>query len=210
MLRPSVLVTGFEPFDRSPVNPSAEVVRVLATKNIGELSLHTCVLPVVSETAPDVLRKYLDTLRPDFVVCLGEARGRSAINVEQVATNELDFRIPDNSGAIYKERPIIEGGPETYTATLPTESLCEAIRRRGIPASLSNDAGRFLCNQILYVSLHWAAICSSNTRVGFIHLPSLPQQMAKAELPVPTMALSLQVEAIRAVLITILQTAPVF
>jgi len=200
MSAPIILLTGFEPFDGSPINPSAEVIQVLATTGIRGLRLQTCILPVVAETAPLLLRQQLDTLRPDFFIGLGEARGRSALNIEQIGANELDFRMPDNSGATLAGQSIVEDGPSTYTSTFPAEAIREAIRQRGIPAVFSSSAGRYLCNQVLYTGLHWAATHSPTTQVGFIHLPSLPEQMALSDTSLPTMALALQVEALRAAL----------
>ncbi|MEM7034041.1 MAG: pyroglutamyl-peptidase I, partial [Chloroflexota bacterium] len=169
MLEPTVLLTGFEPFNNASINPSAEVVKLLRDENQKAFQLHTCILPVMTDAAPEILRQHLDRLRPDFMIGLGEARGRSAISIEQVGINELDFSIPDNGGNIIRERPIIEGGPNFYTSSLATVTVRDTIRKYGIPAVLSDSAGRYLCNQIFYVSLHWASLCSPNTQVGRRH-----------------------------------------
>jgi pyroglutamyl-peptidase len=196
----TVLLTGFEPFAASPINPSAEVIAVMQGEQFEGLRLHTLVLPVVSETAATVLCNQLNTLRPDVYIGLGEARGRSAISVERVGVNELDFRIPDNSGVTITEQPIDPQGSLAYPSTYPAEAIREAIWKCNIPAVFSDSAGRYLCNQVLYLGLHWATTHHPATQVGFIHLPSLPAQMAYSDDPKPTMALSLQVEAVRAAL----------
>lgn len=205
MLKPTILLTGFEPFNQADINPSAEVINVLTAETHQEFQLYSCILPVVTKTAPDILRQHLDMVRPDFMIGLGEARGRSAISIEQTAVNELNFTIPDNSGVMVRNESIIEGGPASYSSSLASIAVRDTIRQREIPAVFSNNAGRYICNQIFYVALHWATLCSPNTQVGFIHLPSLPQQMTATDSPASTMSLALQVEAIRTTLLTILQ-----
>jgi pyroglutamyl-peptidase len=206
MADPLILLTGFEPFNGASLNPSAEVVWTLADEGSIGLRLHTAVLPVVSQAATERFNQLLDDLQPDAILCLGEARGRSALNVEQMAANELNFRIPDNSGVTITNQPIIADGPVSYPSTFPAQAIRDAIRDRGIPAILSTDAGRYLCNQVLYQSLHWVACHRPATLAGFIHLPSLPQQMAQVENPLPTMALALQVEAVHAALVVLSET----
>jgi len=196
MTKPVLLLSGFEPFAGSPINPSAEVVKQLAMLDLDEVTLHTCILPVAAQTAPQQLCRQLEALQPDIYLGLGEARGRSALNIEQVGVNELNFRIPDNSGLTLTDQPIAPDGPPSYPSTFPAPAIRDAIRQRGIPAVLSDSAGRYLCNQILYTGLHWAATQNPTTLVGFIHLPSLPAQMAASDEPKPTMALSLQVEGL--------------
>ena len=200
MTEPVILLTGFEPFNGASINPSAEVIRTLATSTLADMHLHTATLPVVSQTAADHLQRLLAEIQPDALLSLGEARGRSAISIEQQGFNELNFRIPDNSGVILTDQSIVVAGPACYPSTFPAQAIRDAIREQGIPAVLSDNAGRYLCNQILYQGLHWAATTRPLMRCGFIHLPSLPEQMAYVDTPQPTMALSLQVDAVRAAL----------
>jgi pyroglutamyl-peptidase len=203
MTEPVILVTGFEPFNGAAVNPSAELINRLAAETPAHVRLYTATLPVVSQTAADLLKQLLAEIQPDALLSLGEARGRSAINIEQQGFNELNFRIPDNSGVTITDQPIVRAGPACYSATFPAQAIRDAIRENGIPAVLSDNAGRYLCNQILYQGLHWAATTRPLMLCGFIHLPSLPEQMAHVDEPKPTMALSLQVAAMRTALVVI-------
>lgn len=181
----SILLTGFEPFGGSARNPSAEVLTALGQHGP---ALTTLLLPVDTARAPELLRAALLELRPRWCVMLGEARGRAAINVERVAINLLDFAIPDNAGVQLSDRPIVEGGPDAYLATLPVRQLQAAILEAGVPAELSLSAGSYLCNQVSYVALHTAATEGLSTRCGFLHLPSLPEQIAEEGLRAPSMA----------------------
>lgn len=197
---PSILLTGFEPFGGQRLNPSAEVVRLLSGESIAGLSLHTLVLPVDVQAGPARLVATLRTLRPDWCVMLGEARGRATISVERVAVNLCDFRIPDNGGNQIADEPVVGGGPAAYFATLPVRQLAAAIAARGAPVELSLSAGSFLCNYLLYIALHTCAATSLPTRCGFIHLPALPAQVAPNEAPMPTLELNQMQQGILAAL----------
>ena len=144
-----ILLTGFEPFGGSLVNPSAEVVRALAGHQIGNVDLHTILLPVTCDGGPAMLLQAIESVEPDIVLCLGQAGGRSTLSLERVAINLLDFSMPDNAGKNMTDEPIIADGPAAYFATLPVRLLLTAIRKAGVPAELSLTAGAYLCNQVL-------------------------------------------------------------
>lgn len=185
-----VLLTGFEPFGGSEVNPSEQVVRMLARRPPRGIRLATAILPVEQETGPAALLRALEEARPEAVICLGEAAGRAAVCVERVAINLLDYRIPDNAGRQTTDQPIVPGGPAAYFATLPVRAIQEAIREAGLPTELSLSAGAFLCNQVMYILLH--ALHESGRRIpaGFIHLPALPEQAARRSPPIASMSLA--------------------
>ncbi len=186
-----MLMTGFEPFDGAEVNPTEEVLALLQANPPLGTDLHTLLLPVDGEKLPQVLLPRLEETRPDIVLMLGQATGRSAFSIERVALNWLDYRIPDNSGRRIQDRPILPDGPAAYFTTLPTRALLEHLRATGLPAELSYHAGTYLCNQAFYLACHWAATHSPTTRVGFIHVPALPSQVCTQEKPVPSMGLNL-------------------
>lgn len=184
-----ILLTGFEPFDGSQVNPSEKVVRALANHPPEGIDLATTVLPVDYRRAPQVLVQALDEAQPDAAVCLGEASRRAALSIERVAVNLLDFRIPDNQGVQVVDEPVQAEGPAAYFTSLPVRRLLQAVREAGIPAELSLSAGAYLCNQVLYVLLDHLQHKSRTIPAGFIHLPALPEQAAlQAALGKPTMA----------------------
>lgn len=171
-LRPTVFATGFEPFDGSGLNPSALVLDHL-TAPVG-WRLETQVVPVVSCGLAQRLEESLTTLSPSIVLSLGESRGSDHFRVERRARNLLDFRCPDNAGSQLHHQPVVEGGPPEILGTLCWETVLGCLTECGLPARLSDDAGSFLCNQLFYLLAHQSS--QSGPKVGFLHLPSLPEQ----------------------------------
>lgn len=184
-----VLVTGFEPFAGSRINPSAEVASRLAGTVIDRVELAIEVLPVVGVTAGTRLVAAIRRTRPDAVVLLGEHGESPAIHLERLAINLRDYRIPDNAGRVVTDRPVVRGGPDAIFATLPLRNMLAAVVGSGIPCTLSNSAGTFLCNEVMYVALHHLATSARRRPVpcGFIHVPSLPEQVVGSTRPRPSM-----------------------
>jgi len=180
-----VLVTGFEPFAGSSVNPSAEIVSRLAGTAIDGIELAVEVLPVVGGRAGTRLAAAIRRTRPDAVVMLGESGEASGIQLERLAVNLRDYRIADNAGRIVTDRPVVAGGPAAIFATLPLRRMQRAVVAAGIPCGLSLSAGSFLCNEVMYLALHGFA--SGGKPCGFIHVPSLPEQAAAGPRPRPNM-----------------------
>lgn len=193
-----LLLTGFEPFDKSQINPSEQVVHTLARENIPGIELHTAILPVERVRGPQTLLDALHHVQPDAVLCLGEASRRMALSIERVAINLMDYRIPDNVGQKIVDEPIVRDGPAAYFCTLPVRAMYEAVRAAGIPAELSLSAGAYLCNQVLYVLLHYLAQNRIKIPAGFIHLPALPEQVATRDALIPSMSLETMVKGVRA------------
>jgi pyroglutamyl-peptidase len=195
-----VLLTGFEPFGSSQVNPSAQVVRTLARDGIPGVALHSAILPVDRQGGPATLLNAVRALHPDAILCLGEATRRMAISIERVALNLLDYRMADNAGHQAIDEPIVPNGPAAYFVTLPVRAMLEAVRAAGIPAELSLSAGAFLCNQVTYELLHYLTTYQLDIPAGFVHVPALPEQVTNAYPPVPSMALETMVRGICAVI----------
>lgn len=195
-----ILLTGFEPFDKSPINPSEQVVQALAAETIPGVELEMAILPVDFERGPAALLQVLETVQPEAVLCLGQASRRAVISIERVAVNLLDFGIPDNAGALIKDRHIDDAGPAAYFTTLPIRKIFETLKENGIPAELSLSAGAYLCNQVIYVILHHLASQGLNIPAGFIHLPDLPEQSAQRSSPTPSMSLDTMIQGIRTAL----------
>jgi pyroglutamyl-peptidase len=194
---PRILITGFEPFAGADDNPSARLVERLNAGSASAASLRAAVLPVSATRMPRVLAELLETFRPDVVLGLGEARGCPTVRVERVAVNLLDFRVADNDGLEPHNSPVVPGGPPAYFTTLPATELVSAIRAAAVPCETSLSAGSYLCNQMLYLALHWAAKSARRPRVGFLHLPSLPTQNSSGP-GVPTMDLGTLTRALDA------------
>jgi pyroglutamyl-peptidase len=175
----TILVTGFEPFATSSLNPSGEIVKAL----IGD-DLVTAILPVVFGQASAQLRELIDLHKPTAVLCLGQAEGRSAMTPERIAINLDDARITDNAGNQPKEQKIIANGADGYFSTLPIEQMVTSMKAAGIPASISLSAGTFVCNHIFYVMQDY--LKDSSITSGFMHVPLMDEQ--RKEFPtLPTM-----------------------
>ena len=190
-----VLITGFEPFGGQAINPSWEVARALHGWRLGQAHALAVQLPCVFAQADTVLTRALHELQPDLVLALGQAEGRSDISVERVAINVMDARIADNAGAQPIDQPVVAGGPAAYFSTLPIKHLVASLRAAGFPASVSQTAGTFVCNQVFYRLQH--ALAAQPVRSGFVHLPLLPAQAAHwPGPPMPSMPLDTQVAAL--------------
>lgn len=183
----TVLLTGFGPFGGGTANPSGDVLPLVVDAWTRPERLVTAVLPVEFGTSGDALRALLDAHRPSVVVALGLAQGRSAITPERVAVNLDDARIPDNAGGRPIDAPVVAGGPAGYFSTLPIKAIVHALRAAGVPASVSQTAGTFVCNHVFYGLMHHTA--GKPTRAGFIHVPFLPEQAEERPDDPPSMAL---------------------
>ena len=171
-----VLLTGFEPFGGQSLNPSWEVARALHGQAIAGAQVSAVQLPCVFAKALPALQQALAQHRPDLVLALGQAEGRSDLSLERVAINLMDARIPDNAGEQPIDVPVVAGGPAAYFSTLPIKAMVAGLRQAGFPASVSATAGTFVCNQVFYGLQHLLA--GQDVRSGFMHLPLLPEQAA--------------------------------
>ena len=178
-----ILVTGFEPFGGQSINPSWEVARALHGLVLEGAQVTAVQLPCVFAQALPALQQALAQHRPDIVLALGQAEGRCDFSVERVAINVMDARIPDNAGAQPIDVPVIAGGPAAYFSTLPIKTLVAGLKAAGFPASVSQTAGTFVCNQVFYALQH--TLAGLKVHSGFMHLPLLPEQAA--QWPGPTL-----------------------
>jgi pyroglutamyl-peptidase len=188
----TVLLTGFEPFGTATSNPSGEIVKQISGDNIV-----TAILPVAYTQSADRLVNLIAQHKPDVVICLGQAEGRTAITPEKVAINLDDAPLGDNEGVVRSDVKILEGGPDAYFSTLPIKTMVDAVKAQGIPASVSLSAGAFLCNHVFYIAQNKFA--GTNIRSGFVHVPLMDSQAP--EFPgLPTMPLDQMVTAIKTIL----------
>lgn len=191
-----LLITGFDPFGGETVNPSYEAVKLLPDK-IGNFTLTKIEVPTVYGEAARLTLEKAEQLRPDAIVCVGQAGGRSAITPEVVGINLREASIPDNAGVLLSGIPIDENGPTAYFATLPVRKIVAALKSASLPCSLSYSAGAFVCNDLLYSLLH---NYRHDIPIGFIHVPYLPSQAKEATPSMPlddiVRGLTLAIEAI--------------
>jgi pyroglutamyl-peptidase len=204
----TVLLTGFEPFDAEVINPSWEAVRALDGWRCDDAIVRVRQVPCVFGAAIESLKKGMADTNPDLVVCVGLAGGCSELSVERVAVNVDDARIADNAGNQPIDAAVVHGAPAAYFSTLPIKAIVRDLREAGIPASVSNTAGNFVCNHIFYGLMHQLASATppranAVVRGGFVHVPYLPQQAARFALQ-PSMALDVVVAGLRIAIATAL------
>jgi len=182
------LITGFEPFGGSTLNPSQAVVEAIEAGRFVSCraELHTALLPVDTSSIGAVIETLWQRFDPDFVLHLGESSKADRLTLERVALNLLDFDSPDNAGRVIVDEPIDPVGPAARFATLGVRALRDRLAERGIDTALSLSAGAYLCNQALYLSLARAQQRGGRV-VGFVHLPSLPDQVKRKERKAPAM-----------------------
>jgi pyroglutamyl-peptidase len=195
-----ILVTGFEPFAGDALNPSQELAKALDGRPAGTAIVRGLVLPVQHEAAREIVLAALEESTPRAVVHFGLAGGRARIALERVAVNVMDYALPDARGDLVRDEPCVPGGPQAYFATLPLRTLLSELTADGIPAYLSYTAGTYLCNHILYSTLHAIAARGLPTRAGFVHLPFLPAMVAAHGLDEASMDLGVLVRAAECIL----------
>ena len=189
------LVTAFEPFDGETINPTMRILEHLSPPT--GVELERLVLPVVFGESLRLLEGALETFQPDIVLGLGQAGGRALVSLERVAVNLNDARIPDNAGQQPVDTPVVAGAPAAYFSTLPLKRTLKALLDAGIPAYVSQSAGTFVCNHVMYGLLHVLEQNYPQTRGGFVHVPFLPEQAARHSTSslVPSLGLELLVQA---------------
>jgi pyroglutamyl-peptidase len=162
------------------------------------------VFPVETRNIGERLQRAIAETSPDIVVCMGQAAGRTAISVERVAVNVLDFNQPDNVGVMRKNDPIVRGGPDARLSPMPFGELVSAWTDNGIPGYVSNSAGTYICNQVLYELLGLAENATPPIVGGFVHLPYLPAQAAVLGADsTPSMALDVMKRAMEILIETV-------
>ena len=197
-----VLITGFDPFGGESVNPALEAVKALPDTIAGA--------EIIKLEIPTVFRKSLEKIEeniikhsPDIVISIGQAGGRFGVTPERVAINIDDARIEDNEKNQPIDITIFEDGETAYFTNLPIKAMVKEMQDGGIPASVSNTAGTFVCNHVMYGIMYMIDKKYPNIKGGFIHVPYACDQVVDkangmASMPLETIAKSLEycVEAV--------------
>lgn len=170
-----VLITGFDPFGGEKVNPAYEAVKLLPDTIAGAEIIKLEIPTVFSKSGPAV-EAGIEEHKPDVVINVGQAGGRSCVTIEKVAINLADARIPDNAGEQPVDEKLQEDGETAYFATIPVKAIVQNIREHGIPCHVSYTAGTYVCNCVMYNVLYMAAKKYPNIRAGFIHVPFAAEQ----------------------------------
>ena len=187
-----IIVTGFDPFGGETINPSIECVKALP--EIEGVELIRLELPTVFKESAKSLNEVINEVKPDAVLSVGQAGGRPGITMERIAINVDDARIPDNISQQPIDEAIQLDGEAAYFTTLPIKRIVKAIREAGISAEVSNSAGTFVCNHIMYQSLFAATKADKPFKAGFMHIPFIPEQTTdKPSLPLEESAKALQI-----------------
>ena len=173
----TILVTAFDPFGGEARNASSEILEALP-EEIGGAQVRKLVVPTSFRRCSAPAEREILSLRPDAVLCLGQAGGRDALTPERVAINVMDARIPDNDGFSPVDEPVAPDGPAAYFSTLPLRAMTESMRERSVPARISDTAGTFVCNCLMYSLLRFTAERAPSVRCGFLHVPYLTGQAA--------------------------------
>ncbi|MBT1178193.1 pyroglutamyl-peptidase I [Bifidobacterium vespertilionis] len=200
----TVLITGFDPFGGEKVNPAFESVKLLPD-TIAGADIVKLEVPTVYTRSATVLEEAMDRVKPDIVICVGQAGGRSTLTVERVAINLAEARIPDNDGEQPLDQPLREDGDTAYFASVPVKAMVQNIRDHGLPAFVSYTAGTFVCNSIMYNLLYLIDRKFPGVKGGFIHVPYEPGQLidkpnGTPSLPLETIAKGLEAAVEAAVL----------
>ena len=171
-----ILITGFDPFGGEPINPALEAVKKLPDQ-VGNAEVIKLEIPTVFNKSLEKIEEAIKLHKPDVVVSIGQAGGRFGITPERVAINIDDARIEDNEGKQPVDTKVFEDGENAYFTNLPVKAMVAEMVKEGIPASLSNTAGTFVCNHVMYGVLYMIAKRYPNMKGGFIHVPYIPQQV---------------------------------
>lgn len=193
-----LLLTGFVPFLDNPINPTEEIVRALEGQTIGGYEIIGRILPVdFAESAKQCI-EHINEVKPDVVISLGLAAGRNKVTPERIAINCRDGAA-DNSGVKLQDAPIEEEGPAGYFSTLPIREFVNASVEKGYPATISNTAGTYLCNNVMYSVLHKIEQENLEMRAGFIHIPA-SHELALKKNGIPSWSLADLTASIRAMI----------
>ena len=171
-----LLLTAFDPFGGEKINPALEAVKRVQDK-IGDLEIVKLEVPTVFYKSIDTVANAIEKEHPDVVLCIGQAGGRFDLTPERVAININDARIPDNEGNQPTDKIIQEDGKSAYFSNLPVKAMVKHMNDNQIPATLSNTAGTFVCNHVMYGILYMIDKKYPNIKGGFIHIPYMTSQV---------------------------------
>ena len=197
-----LLLTAFDPFGGEPINPALEAVKLVADK-VGDVNIVKLEVPTVFGKSIVTVIAAIEKEKPDAVLCIGQAGGRYDLTPERVAINLDDASIEDNEGNQPIDTAIFEDGAPAYFSTLPIKAMVAKIQEAGVPASISDTAGTFVCNHLMYGVLYTLAKKYPDVRGGFMHVPFVTSQVVKRSAPAPSLAVEQIVKGIEAAIAAI-------
>lgn len=190
-----VLMTGFDPFGGEKINPALEAVKQLNGKVFEGVEIVAQEVPTVFHESIKIVIDSIEQHKPDVIICVGQAGGRTQVTPERIAINIDDARIPDNKDNQPIDEPIYEDGPAAYWTTLPIKRIVHEMKKVGVPAAVSNSAGTFVCNHLFYGVMHYLEKNAPHIRGGFIHIPFIPEQTLGNN--APSLSLDVIVEGLK-------------
>ncbi|PJN57985.1 Pyrrolidone-carboxylate peptidase [Paenibacillus sp. GM1FR] len=200
-----ILISGFEPFGGDAVNPTGALMDALANEVIEGAELKTVLLPVHFDECADLLIAEMEAYRPDVVIACGLAKGRTSITPERIAVNVKDIppgSYADNQGQRPVDEPIVDGSPDGLFSTLPIRAMVNDMSAAGIPATVSNTAGTYICNNTMYRVLDHIRVGHLPIRAGFVHFPA-STEMGVLQPSVPSLPIPMMLDALRIMIRTV-------
>lgn len=206
MSQKTILITGYEPFGGDTFNPSLALAEELSKETYKDYEFKSVKIPVNRHSCIPTMEQAIEKYNPEVVICTGLAYGRAGISIERVAINVADFPWPDNEGYLALNETIDENGPVAYWSTLPIRAIMNEIKKAGVPAYVSNSAGTYCCNMLMYGTLNYIAKNNLKIKAGMMHVPYTPEMATEKDFTMPTMSLENMVKAVRIAAITAIET----
>ncbi|MDD3222668.1 MAG: pyroglutamyl-peptidase I [Clostridia bacterium] len=206
MNQKNILITGYEPFGGDAVNPSLDLAKTLSGTVYKDFVFQYAKIPVNRQKCVPTMIEAIQCYQPEIVICTGLAYGRAAISIERTAVNIADFPFPDNEGYIALNESIDPTGDTAYFSTLPIRAIMKNIQQAGIPAYVSNSAGTYCCNMLMYGTLNYIKKNNLDIRAGMLHVPYTPDMAITKGSDMPSMSLNNMIQAIKLAAITAIET----
>ncbi|MDP1616855.1 MAG: hypothetical protein Q8N19_05015 [Phenylobacterium sp.] len=168
-MSPRLLLAGFGSFPAAPLNPSAAVIATLAREGWAPpgSEIDYLTLPVQWQGAAETILREVQARPVGGILVVGVAVEAQTFRVETLGRNCASPDRPDQAGRVWGSACVAEAGEDVIASTAPCQAMASALETEGLPVTLSEDAGDYLCNFTLYRLLHTKAA----PKVGFLHVP---------------------------------------
>ena len=200
-----ILITGYEPFGGDTTNPSLELAQALNGCRYNDYTFQFAKIPVNRHECISTMEKAINCFQPEIIICTGLAYGRAAISIERVAINVADFPWPDSAGYLALNETIDTDGPAAYFSTLPIRNIMQSLHSQKIPAYISNSAGTYCCNLLMYGTLNYISKHNLNIKAGMMHVPYTPDMIAGKDPFMPSMSLDTMIKAVKTAAVTAIE-----
>ena len=181
----NVLLTGFGPFPGAPFNPTGPLVRALARRAQPGARRSAHVFRTSYATVDRELPQLIARRQPDVLIMFGVATSTRHLRIETVARNTLSVAVPDATGTLPQSDMIAFAGVESLRMPAPARRLLNAARAARVPAAISRDAGRYLCNYLCWRASEAARQPGGPRLAAFIHVPLVDRPRRGRSAPAP-------------------------